>query len=604
VDRAAEKCLLCKDVACNVSTALETLPNIDINIKCGNSLVSRFAIDADLKQALKKSKWSITSYRLAVASYRNAQNKEEKREMERLIKLIKHNFASEISQNNPVKKRLDKLANELYQRFTGAFLFEPEENYGSKEKSLEEKRKKEREKIEKEIEDLNKKLEEIKNNKIFENAFEWRFEFPEVLNDDGDFVGFDAVIGNPPYIRQEELGEFKTYLKERFEVYAGTADILVYFFELSANILKPNGNSCMITSNKFVKANYGKNLRSFLMKLQLSEIIDFGELPVFEQASTFPAIYFFSKKPKEHPVKFTQISSLSFSSFAEVVKEKREHLPDEAFGEDFWSLSNLSTSKVLEKMKLLGVPLGDCINEEILNGIKTGFNKAFVISEEKKNELIALDPKSAEIIFPYAIGDDVRFYHIRDKKRFLILTKIGIDISQYPAILEHLKQYQNELEKRWDKGNHWWELRACAYYQAFENPKIVYPDIAKESRFAFSENTMYFGNTCYFLPTGDKALLAVLNSKAIWFYFSQIASVLGDAKKGGRLRWFSQDVVKIPIPSLKEKKSILENLSNQILSIKKQFPTADTTELETQIDQLVYELYGLTEEEIKIVEGK
>ncbi len=186
------------------STELETLPNIDINIKCGNSLVSRFAIDADLKQALKKSKWTIDAYRIAVDTYRNAKNKEQKREMERLILEIKQNFSSEIRMSDPLKKRLDKIASELYHRFTGTFLFEPEAPYGKDGKSIEKKRKAEQGKLEKEIEEINTKIEEIKNSKIFENAFEWRFEFPEVLNDEGDFVGFDVVIGNPPYFSLSE----------------------------------------------------------------------------------------------------------------------------------------------------------------------------------------------------------------------------------------------------------------------------------------------------------------------------------------------------------------------------------------------------------------
>ena len=171
---------------------LETLPNIDINIKCGNSLVSRFAIDVDLKQALKKSKWTINSYRMAVSTYRNAENKEQKREMERLISEIKNNFKTEINNNDPKKTRLSQLAYELYNRFTGSMLFEPEIPYGS---NVEKRRKDEQCKIEDEIAKLQKEIDEIESNKIFENAFEWRFEFPKVLNNDGDFVGFDVVIG-------------------------------------------------------------------------------------------------------------------------------------------------------------------------------------------------------------------------------------------------------------------------------------------------------------------------------------------------------------------------------------------------------------------------
>jgi len=186
---------------------LETLPNIDINIKCGNSLISRFGLDADLKKALKQSKWNIESYKLAVATYRNAESKEQKREMERLIADIKGNFRSEIAINDPIKTKLDKLVNELYHRFTGNFLFEPEESYGKDDKKLTKARSVEKDKLENEIAKYKQQIEEIKSNKIYENAFEWRFEFPEVLNDEGDFLGFDVLIGNPPYVDIKELNQ-------------------------------------------------------------------------------------------------------------------------------------------------------------------------------------------------------------------------------------------------------------------------------------------------------------------------------------------------------------------------------------------------------------
>jgi adenine-specific DNA-methyltransferase len=367
---------LLKNAYYKSETELETLPNIDINIKCGNSLVSRFALDSDLKEALKKSKWSIDSYRAAVDTYRNADSKEQKREMERLIADIKSDFRSEISSNDPKVKRLRKLSGELYQMTNQQQLFamsKKEESDWNKKVA----------KLTAETKKLEAEIEEIKANKIYENAFEWRFEFPEVLNDDGDFVGFDVVIGNPPYIRQEELGEMKGYLSNRYEVYAGTADLLVYFFELSAQIMKDHAHFCMITSNKFVKANYGKRLRAFLLKHQLEEIVDFGELPVFEEASTFPAIYFFQKKPKERDVRFTQVDTLKFQSLKGLIDETSVYLSDESFGEDFWSLGNPKANAILVKMKNVGVPLGEYI-DNIYYGIKTGFNEAFVIDEAQK----------------------------------------------------------------------------------------------------------------------------------------------------------------------------------------------------------------------------
>ncbi|MCC6548772.1 MAG: class I SAM-dependent DNA methyltransferase, partial [Ignavibacteriaceae bacterium] len=237
---------------------LETLPNIDINIKCGNSLVSRFAIDADLKDALPKSKWNIESYRLAVATYRNAQNKEQKREMERLIDTIKSDFRSSISLNDPKIKKLGKLSGQLMQLTKQQNLFD----MSKKEKAEWNKKV---EKLTEETKKLEAEIEEIKANRIFENAFEWRFEFPEVLDDEGNFIGFDVVIGNPPYIRQEEFTEIKPYLKSRYQIFNPIADFLTYFVELSHDLLKTKGFFQFIISNKFTRANYGQIMRKFLL---------------------------------------------------------------------------------------------------------------------------------------------------------------------------------------------------------------------------------------------------------------------------------------------------------------------------------------------------
>ncbi|WP_339699121.1 Eco57I restriction-modification methylase domain-containing protein [Algoriphagus aquimarinus] len=575
---------------------LETLPNIDINIKCGNSLVSRFALDSDLKSALKGS-WKIEDYKTAVATYRNAKTKDEKRAMEALINTIKSNFRSEIAKNDPKIKKKAALGGELYNLTMQTGLFEE----APKDKKIRLARV---EKVSAELNKLESEIEEIKANQIFENAFEWRFEFPEVLNDVGEFVGFDVVIGNPPYIRQEQLGEWKKYLKDRYQVYMGTADLLVYFFELSTQILRENAHFCMITSNKFVKANYGKNLRKYLLNYQLGQIIDFGELPVFEEAATFPAIYTFQKKKRQKKVRFSQVVSLDFDSFENLIANTAIELSDDSFGEDFWSLGDPKVNSILSSMKKVGVPLSEFGNGEIFHGIKTGFNKAFVIDEIKRDELINQDPSSEEIIFPFAIGDDIRFYHISNKKRYIILTKVGIEIERYPAVFSHLKQYKNELEKRWDKGKHWWELRACAYYEAFEKPKIMYPEMAMESRFAYVENTLHFNNKVFFIPTEDLSLLGILNSSLVWFYLKNLVSVLGDPNRGGRLELRAVHMSTLPIaqPSLLEKEKI-EILVKQILAKKQIDLKADTIELENQIDQLVYEMYGLSEEEIRIVEG-
>jgi hypothetical protein len=249
-------------------------------------------------------------------------------------------------------------------------------------------------------------------------------------------------------------------------------------------------------------------------------------------------------------------------------------------------------------------------------GIKTGLNQAFILDRQRYDELVADDPKSAEIIRPLAMGDDIRRYYINFRDRYLILTKIGVDIKNYPSVFQHLKQYQKQLEKRWDKGNHWWELRACDYYDELEKPKIVFPDITKDSRFSLDEEGLSVINTIYFLPINDLFLLGILNSALIWFYLINTCSVY----RGDYLRLFKQFIDLLPIRQLdfssakdKEYHDKIVSLVQTMLDLNKKLHSANTPSEKTmlqrqinatdrQIDKLVYDLYGLTDEEITIVE--
>lgn len=199
-----------------------------------------------------------------------------------------------------------------------------------------------------------------------------------------------------------------------------------------------------------------------------------------------------------------------------------------------------------------------------------------MIDGAKRAELIAQDPKNTEIIKPLAVGDDVRKWHIRDSDKWLIFTRRGIDINQYPAIKNHLEQWRDDLSPKQSSSDakgrkpgryKWYEIQDdIAYYQAFEKPKIIYPDIAKESRFAFDAEQHYLGNTIYFIAKNDLFLLAVLNSSIIWTYCKETLTVLGDADKGGRLRFFRQFVEKIPIPPASDRdKAEIENLVGYVL---------------------------------------
>lgn len=587
-------------------TELETLPNIDINIKCGNSLVSRFAIDSDLKQALKKSKWSIESYRMAVSTYRNAENKEQKREMERLIAAIKSDFRSEISLNDPKLKRLRNLSGELFQLTNQQQLFE----MSKKEKALWQKRV---DKLTQEIKKLESEVEEIKANKIFENAFEWRFEFPEVLNDDGDFIGFDVVIGNPPYIRQEEFIELKPYLKSRFEVFHSLADLLTYFVELGYIILRVNGVFQFIISGKFTRAGYGTLMRKFLSeKTEITHFIDFGGKPIFDEATVDAAIVGFIKKIPNEDSKLVFIEVKKEDEieldFDDYLKKKTIFYPTNALSESVWSFDSPKWFSIIEKINKNGISLSDW-NITINFGIKTGFNEAFIIDESKYYELIEKDPKSLEIIKPLLRGRDIQKYVSNDIVNWVIGTfpSKKLNIDEYAAIRDYLLSFGKTIHQTGEKGSRkktshqWFETQDnIAFWQDFEKPKLIWKRIGSILRFCYDESGAYcLDSTC--IATGPKVkfLAAVLNSKICNKELFRLSPKTGTGDLIISVQ--ALNPLKVPLPSEEEENAICEVL-DKIIECKKRDPSIDTTELENQIDQLVYQLYDLTEEEIEIIE--
>ena len=454
--------------------------------------------------------------------------------------------------------------------------------------------------------------------------------------------GFDVIVGNPPYVRQETLGEeFKAYAKQNFETYAGTADLYIYFIEQAHKLLKPGGYFGMIVSNKWMRSNYGKALRQFLIKsAEILEIIDFGELPVFENAATFPVIIITRKaKSEKQSFLYAPIKRLDFDALTDEIRIVGSTLDELALQGDNWTLTHNKEQNIFSKMRNASVLLGEYVQAQVYFGVKTGYNNAFLIDRPTRDRLVSQDPKSTELLKPFVVGDDVRKYRINLRDAFLIripkgFTNMNIDKgkdawkwfeSTYPAIAKHMKPFEEAAKKRQDQGDYWWELRACDYYSEFEKPKIIYPDIAKESRAAFDTTGLYFNNTIYFIPINDLYLLALLNSKLIFTYFKRIAAVLGDADKGGRLRWFRQDVMKLPIrridfENLAEKLAHDEivRLVEKMLALQKEHQYVrreddldrvrnlerQIAQVDAEIDQRVYALYGLTEDEIKTVEGE
>ena len=493
------------------ATELETLPNIDINIKSGNSLLSRFNLDTDLKTALKKTKISIVEYKNAFHKYQNAENKEQKWDLEHFIDKIKHNFRTEINKNSKEVKELQNLKSEYYLKYEQAQLFDD---------TLTIEQEKHKKQLEAAIEKVEAEIEAINSNKIYENAFEWRFEFPQVLDDEGNYIGFDVIVGNPPYIQLQKMGEMTTVLeKMSFQTFARTGDIYCLFYEKAYQLLKQGGICNFITSNKWMRAGYGEATRKFFIEYTNPLIlIDFAGIKVFDTATVDVNILLYAKEKSTFN---TQACIVKDKELKELSLYVRQHAQTTQFkNADSWVILSDIEQRIKAKIEAIGTPLKDW-DIQINYGIKTGFNDAFIINGEKKAELIAQDPKSAEIIRPILRGRDIKRYGYEFADLYLINTHNGvkekgikrIDIDDYPAIKAHLDSFYQQLEKRQDKGDTPYNLRNCAYIEDFSKQKIVYPNMTKFMPFLLDKKNFITNQKC-FIMTGEKLayLTAFFNS--------------------------------------------------------------------------------------------
>ena len=459
------------------------------------------------------------------------------------------------------------------------------------------------------------------------NPFDWRAEYPEVFGRGG----FDVVIGNPPYVRQEGLGEFKGYFQKHFQVYQGTADLYAYFMERGVSLLQDEGIFSYIVANKWMRANYGLPLRRWLKEQCIEEITDFGDLPVFLGATTYPCIIRIVRRPPQSSFQATQVKTLNFNDLGEYVNENGYKVNQLTLDDSGWSLADEATQALLDKLKGKGVPLGEYVGGKIYRGILTGLNEAFVIDAQTRERLIAEDPKSEELIKPFLAGRDIKRYHQPVNDKYLILiprgwTKekssnardtLGWLKGNYPSVANHLLPFTQAASKRYDKGEYWWELRACDYYDEFEKPKIIIPAIVRSASYAYDLLDIYSNDKTSIIPTDDLYLLGILCSKVADFVIHSISST----KHGGYFEYKPMYVSQIPIrtidfsdPADVARHDSLVSLVDRMLALHKQLQEGRTPHDETalqrqieatdrQIDGRVYELYGLTEEEIGIVEG-
>ncbi len=599
---------------------LETLPNIDINIKCGNSLLSRFPLDSDLSKALKSIKYDVKAYRGFVNDYKNEKSRDVKRGLQKIIDTIKSDFRTEINNNDPKQVKLRTLSGDLYNLLNQGKLFDLD----AKQKKVQ---KEKQDKLEAEINKLNKEIEEIKSNAIYKNAFEWRFEFPEILNNKGEFEGFDLIIGNPPYIRHEEIKHLKPQLEKDFSIFNSSADILTYFFELGNNVLKPKGILSYIVSNKFFKVSYGDNLRSYLaQKTHLNQIIEFDKINIFDEATVKAAIIEFKKEPISETFTYVDVTEMP-DNLETIVKAEGRTFIQNQFINGQWIFQNEKERGIYDKINKYGKPLSEW-DLKINRGLLTGFNEAFLIDEATKEKLIKEDKSAAKIIKPLIRGREVEKYEANFQNTYLIFMPKGYTLKgnlqideknkplsknnnftydaawhwlneSFPSIAKHLFPFKASAEKRQDKGDFWWELRACDYYDDFENQKIIWKRIGSKLRFSYDESGTYtLDSTCIATGKHLKYLVGVLNSKLIDNELNRFAPKTGTGDLIISVQALSP--LQIPIPTEKQEKEMNE-LVDMIIALKKD--GKDSSDYEKKIDEFVYELYDITSEEQKLIEG-
>lgn len=440
-------------------------------------------------------------------------------------------------------------------------------------------------------------IHELTNGK---EAFDFEIYFSEVFHQKS---GFDVVIANPPYVRQEEIKEFKLLFQDLYDCYDGRADLYVYFYERSVKLLRAAGVLTLITSNKYHRAGYGNALRGFLPReLTLHRLIDFGDAPVFE-AIAYASILSGTRNPPPKEASFvayTWEQELSFECIRQTVADRGQEIPQSELKPDGWLLESAGVRRLLEKMRRCGKPLGEYVKGRIYAGIKTGLNEAFLLDSAMRAALIAEDPRSKELIKPFVKGKDADKWVCDGGSRFIIYTPHGVPINEYPAIKNHLAKFKAGLEKR-ALDQKWFELQQpqLAFTKDFEKTKIVYPNVAFGCRFSMDTGS-YLDMTAFCICSDEFTLLGILNSSAMNFYFAH----LGIQRRGGYQEFKTQYVKDLPIPKAPpEKQKAMECLVDRILTAKQRNPEADVSTLEREIDKLVYALYGLTPEEIKIVEG-
>ena len=410
-----------------------------------------------------------------------------------------------------------------------------------------------------------------------EKAFNWQEQFPKVF----EKGGFDVVIGNPPYVHLESVIETSVQLeKAGYSTYNKRGDLYCLFVEKAFQLANSNGVISYIMPNKWLQAGYGKELRVYFLNKRLERLIDFGDIQIFEGATTYPCIFI---GRNEEPAKQMIVSVLKAADaldFNQNVKNTEEVFDISQFSSDTWVISSQKEKALLERLSATHLPLKKFINGESYRGVLTGLSEAFLIDSNTYQSIVSKDEKAKERIYPFLQGRNITPYGKAEATSFLILFEKGwtqrerffeseVEAwdylkTEYPSISEWLEPFADKGRKHTDKGDFWWELRACDYYEQFAKPKIMYQAFQVKPCFIYDTQGFYSNNSMWFIPTDCKALLAILNSRMGWWLITKFCSQI---QNGYQLIWkyFGQ----IPIPICKDNEA-LSVLADTMLSLNSQ----------------------------------
>ncbi len=542
---------------------IEPLPNIEYNLRVGNSLIGYIDIEqfGKTKVSLDDFYGNDDTIKVMLINFRNLKNKyvkatgDDARQIRKKIDEIRRK----------IKQKLDK---ELYYDFSA------------------------------------KKIKITRKEFLDLKPFHWGFEFYEIfdLEKEKDSRGFDVIIGNPPYVRQELFKELKPMLKLNYDSYNSIADLYVYFIEHSLKSLSKRGFLSYITPNKFLKTSYGKQIRNYLRQnSKINLIYNFDDYQVFEDATNYPLIFIVDNNdiPKSNVFIYSKFNKKKESDLINTFKETEIKVPQKILTEDSWIFADVNESKLLEKIQNNSISLKSYVSNKIFRGISSGRNDVFIIDKRTKDLLIK-DPKAKSVIKKIVTGKEVKRYNIDFQDRFLLFIPWDYDLNYSSSIKQYLLSKKEELEKRPEvkEGRfNWWCLSRYGSKNSkyLSEPKIIYPRINNQCNFCIDKSgEIYLSDNNFFISTGSKSLLALLNSKLVFFYLSHVCPTL----RGGYHDFRRPFIEKIPInKNLNKYQEELAEKADKILR-----NPNNSKNIEMEIDKIIYEVYGLTKKEIEIIE--